>query len=42
VRDGLYEQAAKRAMQVVNELFVVFLSARHPEYLRGRFAVGED
>jgi hypothetical protein len=42
VRDGLYEEAAKRVMQVVNELFVVFLSARHPEYLRGRFAVGED
>ena len=42
VRDGRFADAAKRAIQIVNELFVVYLSARHPEYLRKRFNVPED
>ena len=39
---GDFTDGAKRAIQLVNELFVVFLSERHPEYLRERFQVGED
>lgn len=42
VRDRRFAEAAKRAIQIVNELFVVYLSARHPEYLRERFNVPED
>lgn len=39
---GDFAEGAKRAIQLVNELFVVYLSARHPQYLRERFQVGED
>ena len=34
--------AVKRAMQLVNELFVTHLSARHPGYLTEHFHVPED
>lgn len=39
---GDFTDGAKRAVQLVNELFVVFLSERHPEFLRERFQIGED
>lgn len=42
VRGGRFDEGAKRAIQLVNELFVVYLSARHPEYLRERFQIAED
>jgi len=42
IRDEHFDEGARRAIQLVNELFVVYLSARHPEILRQRFNVPED
>lgn len=42
VRNGNFESGAKRAIQLVNELFVTHLSARHPSYLVEHFHASED
>lgn len=42
VRNGDFSEGVKRAIQLVNELFVTHLSARYPSYLMEHFHVSED
>lgn len=42
IRDGDMENGAKKAVQVVNEIFVDYLSAHYPSYLVEHFRVSED
>ena len=42
VHNGDFAAATKRAIQLVNELFVTHLCARHPSYLMEHFHVSED
>ncbi len=42
VRDGRFEEATKRAIQIVSEMLVLDLAARYPQYMHERFSIGED
>ena len=42
VKDGDMESGARKAVQVVNEIFTSYLSAHHPAYLVEHFRVAED
>lgn len=42
VKDGDFLEGTKKAIQLVNEMFVSYLSAHHPSYLAEHFHVPED
>jgi len=42
VAGGDYEYAVKRAINLVNELFVGFLNLRYPEYMIKAFRLPEE
>lgn len=42
IKDGNMENGARKAVQIVNELFVSYLSTHHPSYLVEHFRVAED